>query len=58
MRNRSRFGCFKTADVVWCGLFAALLSVGAWIRIMIPIGVFQVTFSLQLLFALRLINPE
>ncbi len=61
MRNRSRFGCFKTADVVWCGLFAALLSVGAWIRIMIPIGVFQVTFSLQLLFALLaglLLGPE
>ena len=41
-----------TADVVNCGLFVALIAVGAFIKIMIPLGVFQVTFSLQFLFAL------
>ena len=42
----------STLDVVRCGLFTALMAVGAFIKIMIPVGVFQVTFSLQFLFAL------
>ena len=41
-----------TSDIVFCGLFVALMAVGAFIKIMIPLGVFQVTFSLQFFFAL------
>ena len=40
------------ADLVHCGLFAALIAVGAFIKIMIPLGVYEVTFSLQFLFSL------
>ena len=42
----------KARDIVFCGLFAALMVVGAYIKIVIPIGVFTVTFSLQLFFAI------
>lgn len=41
-----------TAEIVYCGMFAALMAVGAFIKIMIPLGVFEVTFSLQFFFAL------
>ena len=42
----------QTKDIVNCGLFVALIAIGALIKIMIPLGAFQVTFSLQFLFAL------
>ena len=38
--------------LVLCGFFAALMAVGAYIKIMIPLGIWQVTFSLQIFFAL------
>ena len=41
-----------TRDIVFGGLFVALMAVGAFIKIMIPLGVFSVTFSLQFFFAL------
>ena len=41
-----------TADLVYCGLFTALIAVGAFIKIMIPLGIWEVTFSLQFLFSL------
>ena len=40
------------AELVYCGLSAALIAAGAFIKIMIPLGVYEVTFSLQLLFSL------
>ena len=40
------------ADLVYCGLFTALIAVGAFIKIMIPLGIWEVTFSLQFLFSL------
>lgn len=43
---------FKTIDIIYCGLFTALIAIGAFIKIMIPLGLFEVTFSLQFLFAL------
>ena len=42
----------STRDIVFSGLFVALIAVGAFIKIMIPLGFFQVTFSLQFFFAL------
>ena len=42
----------RTARLVLCGFFAALMAVGAFIKIMIPLGIWQVTFSLQFFFAL------
>ena len=42
----------QTADLVLCGMFVALMAVGAFIKIMLPLGLFQVPFSLQLFFAL------
>ena len=42
----------NTIDIVYCGMFACLMAVGAFIKIMIPIGIWQVTFSLQFFFAL------
>ncbi|WP_459129439.1 biotin transporter BioY [Guggenheimella bovis] len=39
-------------DLVLCGLFAALIAIGAFIKIMLPLGAFEVTFSLQFFFAL------
>ena len=42
----------KARRLVLCGFFAALMAVGAFIKIMIPLGIWQVTFSLQIFFAL------
>ncbi|MBQ8052266.1 MAG: biotin transporter BioY [Lachnospiraceae bacterium] len=42
----------STTDIVYCGMFASLMAVGAFIKIMIPIGIWEVTFSLQFFFAL------
>lgn len=41
-----------TKELVACALFTALIAVGAFIKIMIPLGPFAVTFSLQFFFAL------
>ena len=41
-----------TVDLVQCGLFVSLIVAGAYIKIMIPLGPFSVTFSLQFLFSL------
>lgn len=49
VRKKSRL---STTDIVYCGLFAALIAIGAFIKIMIPVGAFEVTFSLQFFFAL------
>lgn len=38
---------FRTQDVIYCGLFAALMTVGALIKIVLPLGAFEVTVSLQ-----------
>lgn len=38
----------KTKDLVLCSLFAALIAVGAWIKIPVPV----VPFTLQLLFTM------
>ena len=43
---------FRTQDVIYCGLFAALMTVGAIIKIVLPLGAFEVTVSLQVFFAL------
>lgn len=43
---------FSVKDIMYCGLFAALIAIGAFIKIMIPLGVFEVTFSLQFLFSM------
>ena len=50
--KRKSSGQVSTADIVHCGMFASLMAVGAFIKIMIPIGVWEVTFSLQFFFAL------
>ena len=42
----------KIQRIVYSGMFAALMAVGAFIKIMIPAGPFMVTFSLQFFFAL------
>ena len=42
----------RTQRLVLCGFFAALMAVGAFIKIVIPLGICQVTLSLQLFFAL------
>ena len=41
-----------TQELVFCALFTALIAVGAFIKIMIPLVAFAVTFSLQFFFAL------
>ena len=41
-----------SVELAMCGLFVALVVIGAYIKIMIPIGPFAVTFSLQFLFSL------
>ena len=51
-RKKQDAGRIRTADIVYCGMFASLMAVGAFIKIMIPIGVWEVTFSLQFFFAL------
>ena len=50
--KRKSSGQVSTADIVHCGMFASLMAVGAFIKIMIRLGVFEVTFSLQFFFAL------
>lgn len=45
-------GSMRTIDVVLCGLFAALIAVGAFIRITLPTQPYPFTFSLQWLFVL------
>ena len=35
-------------ELIRCALFTALMAVGAYIKIMIPLGIFEVTVSLQL----------
>ena len=42
----------RTIEIVLCGLFAALIAVGAFIRITIPTEPYPFTFSLQWLFVL------
>ena len=42
----------STRDIVLCGLFAALIAVGAFIRITLPTEPYPFTFSLQWLFVL------
>ena len=42
----------RTIDIVLCGLFAALVAVGAFIRITLPTQPYPFTFSLQWLFVL------
>lgn len=42
----------RTIDVVLCGLFAALIAVGAFIRVTLPTQPYPFTFSLQWLFVL------
>lgn len=39
-------------ELICCALFTSLMAVGAYIKIMIPLGIFEVTISLQLFFAL------
>ena len=42
----------KTRNIVYGGVFAALMAVGAFIKIVLPVGPFLVTVSLQLFFAI------
>ena len=51
VEKKTRRG-FRTQDVIYCGLFTALMAVGAFIKIILPLGVFEVTISLQVFFAL------
>ena len=39
------------APLALCGLFTALMAVGAFIHIMVPLGIWQVTISLQIFVA-------
>lgn len=50
--TQKRRGAMRTIDVVLCGLFAALIAVGAFIRITLPTQPYPFTFSLQWLFVL------
>ena len=50
--TQKKHGRMRTIDVVICGLFAALIAVGAFIRITIPTQPYPFTFSLQWLFVL------
>ena len=50
--TQKKHGRMHTIDVVICGLFAALIAVGAFIRITIPTQPYPFTFSLQWLFVL------
>ena len=40
------------APLALCGLFTALMAVGAFIHIMVPLGIWQVTISLQIFVAM------
>ena len=51
----------SSAEIAACGLFAALMAAGAYIKIAIPIGPFVVNFTLQIFVALLagfLIGPR
>lgn len=51
----------KTLDVVLCGLFAALIAIGAFLRVTLPTQPYPFTFSLQWLFVLlagMLLGPK
>jgi len=50
--NRTNRRGLSTRDIVLCGLFAALIAVGAFIRITLPTEPYPFTFSLQWLFVL------
>ena len=50
--NPSNRRKLSTRDIVLCGLFAALIAVGAFIRITLPTEPYPFTFSLQWLFVL------
>ena len=50
--TQTRTSKMRTIDIVLCGLFAALIAVGAFIRITIPTEPYPFTFSLQWLFVL------
>ena len=50
--TQTRTRKMRTIDIVLCGLFAALIAVGAFIRITIPTEPYPFTFSLQWLFVL------
>ena len=52
MTNAPASNRIMTADLVICALFVALIVAGAYIKVMLPIGPFSVTFSLQFLFSL------
>ena len=41
-----------TKDMAVCGLFASLIAVGAFIKIVIPVGMDTMNFTLQWLFVL------
>ena len=41
----------STVDIVRCGLFTALIAVGAFIKIVLPVGPFMVTVSMQIFFS-------
>ena len=51
MSNTSK-RTLNTRDIVLCGLFAALIAVGAFIKITLPTEPYPFTFSLQWLFVL------
>lgn len=51
-QNTGTIALGKTQGIVYAGMFAALVAVGAFIKVMLPVGPFMVTFSLQFLFAL------
>ncbi len=50
--EKGLMGMSRTRSTVYAGMFVALMAVGAFIKIMLPVGPFMVTFSLQFLFAL------
>lgn len=50
--TQKKRSALRTIDVVLCGLFAALIAVGAFIRITLPTQPYPFTFSLQWLFVL------
>lgn len=42
----------RTQEIVYGGMFAALMAVGAMIKITLPVGIYSVTISLQLFAAI------
>ena len=50
--SQSKKRSLNTRDIVLCGLFAALIAVGAFIKITLPTEPYPFTFSLQWLFVL------